>query len=58
MVEDLSVEARLEALAMELRRRWITLARSVVVADMKSPPVDYLPMLPASGAVHYQVRAG
>ncbi|EEB79589.1 hypothetical protein GPB2148_2521 [marine gamma proteobacterium HTCC2148] len=51
--ESLSTERTLEGLALELRHRWIELAQSVVNRDLKSPPDDYLPLLPISGGAYY-----
>ncbi|MGB5735684.1 MAG: hypothetical protein WBM40_14715 [Thiohalocapsa sp.] len=48
IADDLATEARLEALSMDLRYQWITLARSIVSGDMKAPPMNHLPILPVS----------
>ena len=50
--ESLSTERTLEGLALELRHRWMALAQSVVNRDLKSPPDDYLPLLPISGGAY------
>lgn len=48
LADDLATERKLDELAMELRRQWLTLAHSIVAGVMKSPPVNQLPLLPVS----------
>jgi hypothetical protein len=46
--DDLDTERQLEALAMEFRLQWITLAHSLIAGVMKSPSSDHIPLLPIS----------
>lgn len=53
IADDLATERQLEELAMDFRRQWIDLAHSVVAGEMRSPPLDRLPLLPVSPSVHH-----
>lgn len=53
MVDDLTTEWQLEALAMDFRQSWVALAHSMVAGEMKSPPSDHLPLLPVSLACRF-----
>ena len=53
IADDLATERHMEELAMDFRRQWIDLAHSVVAGEMRSPPIDRLPLLPVSPSVPY-----
>ena len=51
--DDLNTEKQLEALAMDFRLHWITLAHALIAGVMKSPPSNHIPLLPISPSSNF-----
>jgi hypothetical protein len=53
MNDDQTTEWRLEQLALDFRREWITLTSTIIAGALKSPPSDHVSILPISTSSNY-----